>query len=88
MEIDGATWESCEPEWVTRFNACGPAIRRVVLTECGDLAMPGGYYAGHEHLMSQGAPVLWADALAGQLDRLAMEDGERAACDRESEEPF
>jgi urease gamma subunit len=32
----------------------------------------------HEHLMNQGAPVLWRDAISGQLDRLAMESSEQA----------
>lgn len=86
MEIDGATWEPCTPAWVGRFNACGAAIRRVVL-EGGD-EVQGGYLAGHEHLMANGVPVLWRDAVDGQRDRLVMEDGERAAFARESEEPF
>lgn len=71
MIIEGAEWALCTPAWVYRYNACGETIRQAVLD------------IGHEHLMANGCPVLWTDALGGQRDRLQMEAGEKLAMEQE-----
>lgn len=68
MIIEGAEWAPCTPAWVYRYNACGEAIRQ----ERWEVRL--GWSIGHEHLMANGNPVLWTDALAGQWDRLHMEE--------------
>lgn len=82
MRVEGAEWVACTPRWVGRYNVCGQAIRQPSFVFDGDIP------CGHEHLMAQGAPVLWADALAGQQDRLVMEAGEALALANEDGEPF
>ena len=74
--MDDLQWEPCSVSWVRRHNVCETVIRRK------DGARP------HEHLMNQGAPVLWRDAIQGQVDRLMAEDGERVAWAAEAEGPF
>jgi hypothetical protein len=83
MIIEGAEWARCTPAWVHRYNACGETIRQVHWDGSAE-GMPEAI--GHEHLMASGCPVLWADALAGQRDRLQMEAGEKLAM--EQEDPF
>lgn len=73
MDVDGATWEACTPAWVHRHDACGAAIRQVAWDGSAEHQPEA---IGHEHLMAGGCPVLWADALGGQRDRMQVDAGD------------